>query len=218
MGILPAPRRLVDRAYAARVTRKSWLMSALFVVVGSGFTFAFVHFGHEVITEHQLWQSGEAGEIQELSWQLRASGKAGVTIFYDYTVDVAYLDQTGQLHQGHTEFDLVWSPVADEFGSTRLRYDRADPSRFALSSSAEAGAARWAAPVLFGVLGAMMWLGLVLTRRTHATRLRWFEQVAFDGEEILAPLHGVQPVPHQGFQVSFSLPGDPKKRKASLEE
>jgi hypothetical protein len=206
MDILPARPLRLDPAHLARLARKTWLMTALFVAVGAGFSTACYFWTAQVLDELALWKRGVAGEIHDISGSVRAKGKFGIALFHLYELDVEYVDQSGDLHRGKAEFDLFLSRFEGELSDISLRYDPAAPERFVLSCQAEAGWPHWGLPALMGALGLLMWIAIPSTWRAHRNRSRWLELVALDGEELLAPLRGVSQEQGGGYRVKFSCP------------
>jgi hypothetical protein len=217
MAILPLRPLPLDEDYLRRVTRRSWRAFALFLVVSGGFSFGSVSFTRQCLEERALWARGTPGAVRSISGEVRKKSKFGVTLFYDYKLDVEYADARGDAHRGRSEFELVWTPLAGDVNAAQVRYDPAQPDRFVLSSPIEAGLPRWGLPILMGLLGALMIFALFENRRSHSKLLHGFALCAQDGEETLVPLRSAYTQKGSHY-VTFQFPDRDKPVTAVLDQ
>jgi hypothetical protein len=190
MGILPErPLRVSEPFFAARRRRLLFLELAL-ALLSIGCAVAAVWLTRTAWGERVVWQTGVEGRILSFSGQLHTTSKLGVTVFYDYRLDVAFADAAGGRRAAHVEFETLWTPV-DQRRPLSLRYLPGDPSRPTLSWAIDAGGWRWGMPILLWVMLAVFVLGGFESYRRQMGRERALREVALDGEEVLLPLLSV---------------------------
>jgi hypothetical protein len=190
MGILPErPLRVSEPFFAARRKRLLILELAL-ALLSIGCAVAAVWLTRTAWRERVVWQTGVEGRLLSSSGKLLTTSKFGVTVFYDYRLDVAFADAKGLRHAAHVEFETLWTPV-DQRSPLSLRYLPADPSRPTLSWAIDAGGWRWGMPIMTWVMLAVFVLGGFETYRRQMGRERALREVALDGEEVLFPLLSV---------------------------
>jgi hypothetical protein len=130
-----------------------------------------------------LWQTGteaaDAGvEGHETSHNF---------IFNTYKLDVEYVDQAGQAHNGKLEFSSLFASV-DQKSPAIVKYDPQAPDRFALSWMVDMKGSIWAAVAFLSLIGlavgaAMLFGTLQLSRKLTAAR-----RAAVDAEEGSVPV------------------------------
>jgi len=211
----PRPLRLDSRALGSRRLKKGLL--ALFVaVVGASFGIGSAIFTRQLLGERALWERGTGGKIVHLSGKVQEWQKLGLTIFYDYALEVSWADGQGQVHDGKTSFERMFKGVPD--GETpELRYDPAAPDRFVLSWAARGGLPRNGMAILCGALGLLMLLGTLAMVRQEK---RWVELLricAEDGDEMLCRVEKAWQ--YKGVHtVQYRLPDDGRLRKYEGEQ
>src|SRR2546430_8850310 len=89
MALLPAsrPLELDPRALAQRRLR-NFGVTAVLVAMGAAFCAGSVVSARQVIGERLLWSRGTQGKLVHLSGRGGETQKLGVTLFYDYDLDV----------------------------------------------------------------------------------------------------------------------------------
>jgi hypothetical protein len=170
MGILPERPLRVSETFLAARRRRLFILELAIALLSIGCAVAAVWLTSTAWRERVVWQTGVEGRVLGISGKLETTSKLGVTVFYDYRLDVTFAGAEGAQHAAHVEFETVWTPV-DQRWPLSLRYLPADPSRPTLSWAIDAG-------------------GFESYRR-QIGRERALREVALDGEEVLFPLLSV---------------------------
>jgi hypothetical protein len=211
MGLLPPrPLRLDSKALSRRRLKKTAL-AAFVGAMGLAFLGAAAFVARELIEERQLWNQGTDGRVVEYSGNVEKSQFLGLTIIYDYKLEVHWIDASGSRRKGSTRFSrmFVGIPQDDE---PRLRYDKSAPERFVLSWAAQGGLARYGTAIGCLALGLLMVLGAISLVRSERRRTRALQMSAEDGEEVFGRVQKTWQYRGTHY-VHYRLPDDPKLRK-----
>lgn len=212
MALLPAsrPLELDPRALAQRRLR-NFGVTAVLVAMGAAFCAGSVVSTRQVIEERILWARGMQGKLVHLSGKVEETQKLGLTLFYDYDLDVKWLDSQGRQHAGKASFGRTFRGVGKR-ESPRLRYDPEQPDRFVLSWAAQGGLARAGVALLCGLLGALMLLCARTLAKVERRRLEILRMCAEDGEEVVGEVEKAWS--HKGVHfLRYRLPDDVRVRR-----
>jgi hypothetical protein len=126
--------------------RKTWLkaglVAALVAVMGGGFVFLGVRELRAFLDERALWERGTPGPADVRGEVTTREWLGFIPVGHDYKLDVTYLDDRGEEHAAKLEVTSLTE--LDTEAEPEVRFDAADPSRVALSWTAQAGGGRWA--------------------------------------------------------------------------
>ncbi len=211
MALLPPrPLRLDSRALSRRRLKKT-AVSAFVGAMGVAFCVGSAFFARQLFEERRLWDHGAEGRVLHLSGKVEESQQLGLTLIYDYKLDVRWLDAWGTERNGSTRFSRMFKGVPkDEVPG--LRYDRSVPDRFVLSWAAEGGLPRHGIAILCGGLGLLMVLGSIAMFRAERRRLQALRMCAEDGEEVLGRVEKTRQ--RKGVHyVHYRFPDDTRVRK-----
>jgi hypothetical protein len=203
------PLQLDARALAQRRLRNLAVVAVL-VAMGGAFCFGCFTEGRHIFNERALWARGMPGRLVHLSGRVEETQKLGLTFFYDYDLDVKWLDSQGQQHSGKTSFGRTFRGVG-KHEQARLRYDPAAPDTFVLSWAAQGGLPRFGLALLCGLIGASMLLCARALVRVERERLALLQMCAEDGEEVLGSVEKAWS--HKGVHyVRYRLPDEDRPR------
>jgi len=186
-GYCPSVRCALSEPFFAARRKRLLILELALALLSIGCAVAAVWLTRTAWRERVVWQTGMEGRLLSSSGQLHTTSKFGVTVFYDYRLDVAFADAAGARHAAHVEFETLWTPV-DQRWPLSLRYLPADPSRPALSWAIDAGGWRWGMPIMIWVMLAVFVLAGLESYRRQIGREGALREVALDGEEVLLPL------------------------------
>lgn len=141
--------------------------------------------GAAALVAYVVWQLGEARQIQtdQAIWDhgtpAESSSVSGREtshnfLFNSYELDVEYVDAQSQTHRRKAEFSSLFASV-DQKTDADVRYDPANPERFALRWAIDLNGYRWAAFAFMMAAGigiglAFLVLALGLFRRASDAR------------------------------------------------
>ena len=128
------------------------------VLMGGGFCFACFNEARQIFNERLLWARGTPGRLVHVSGRVEETQKLGLTFFYDYDLDVKWLDAQGQQHSGKTSFGRTFRGIG-KHEQARLRYDPTAPEAFVLSWAAQGGLPRFGLALLCGLIAFRVRLG-----------------------------------------------------------
>jgi hypothetical protein len=203
------PLQLDERALAQRRLRNLAVVAVL-VVMGAAFCVGCFNESRHIFAERALWARGMPGRLVHLSGRVEETQKLGLTFFYDYDLDVKWLDAQGQTHTGKTSFGRTFRGVG-KHEQARLRYDPVAPDTFVLSWAAQGGAARAGFALLCGLIGASMLLCARTLVRVERERLNLLYLCAEDGEEVLGCVE--KSWSHKGiYYLRYRLPDEDRPR------
>jgi hypothetical protein len=212
MALLPRarPLQLDPRALAQRRLRNFGVIAVL-VAMGAAFCAGSLVSGRQVVEERVLWSRGMQGKLVHLSGKVEETQKLGLTFFYDYDLDVKWLDAQGHQHSGKTSFGRTFRAVGKR-EPPRLRYDPTAPDRFVLSWAAQGGLSRAGIALLCSLLGALMILCARTLAKVERRRLEVLRMCAEDGEEVVGEVEKTWS--HKGvYYLRYRLPDDGRVRK-----
>jgi hypothetical protein len=210
MPFLPARPLQLDAHTLAQRRLRNFGVVAVLVAMGAAFGAGSVVSAKQVIEERLLWEHGTQGKLVHISGKVEETQKLGLTFFYDYDLDVKWLDAQGQTHTGKTSFGRTFRGVG-KHEQARLRYDPVAPDTFVLSWAAQGGAARAGFALLCGLIGASMLLCARTLVRVERERLNLLYLCAEDGEEVLGCVE--KSWSHKGiYYLRYRLPDEDRPR------
>jgi hypothetical protein len=170
--------------------------------------------GAVALVAYVVWQLGEARQIQtdQAIWDhgtpAESSSVSGRETSHNfllnsYELDVEYVDAQGKTHRKKAEFSSLFASV-DQKTDADVRYDPANPERFALRWAIDLGGYRWAAFAFMMVAGigigiAFLVLALGLFRRVTDARA-----AAEDSQEVEIELQKVVELSQHGRPTGTS--------------
>jgi hypothetical protein len=179
MRILPpAPLRL-KRSFVVSNQIWSILLMLIGLFIPAGYGYWQLDEVEHIQRDAEVYASGVPTEDGSVNGSVRSR----YFIFRDYNLDVNFVDAQGKRHAEKLSFSTLGSGI-DEEQTPELRYDPADPSRYAVSWAVESSGGRWAS-VIFFTLGGMV-IGFAVGYLGWAMRrnLRDARSVAERGEEV----------------------------------
>jgi len=211
MALLPArPLQLDPRALAQRRLR-NFGVTAVLIAMGIAFWAGSAVSARQIVAERFLWERGTHGKVLHLSGKVEETQKMGLTFFYDYDLDVKWLDAQGREHSGKTSFGRTFRGVGKREAAI-LRYDPAAPDRFVLSWAAKGGLPRAGIAILCALLGGLMLLCSRSLVKLERRRLELLRMCAEDGEEVVGQVEKAWS--HKGVHyLRYRLPDDVRVRK-----
>ncbi|HKC60341.1 MAG TPA: hypothetical protein VKB92_09655 [Myxococcales bacterium] len=212
MALLPARRPLeLDPHALAQRRLRNFGVTAVLVAMGAAFCAGSVVSARQVVQERVLWSRGMQGKLVHLSGKVEETQKLGLTLFYDYDLDVKWLDSQGRQHSGKASFGRTFRAVGKR-EPPRLRYDPENPDHFVLSWAAQGGMPRAGVALLCGLLGGLMLLGARTLAKIERRRLELLQMCAEDGEEVVGEVEKAWS--HKGIHyLRYRLPDDMRVRK-----
>jgi hypothetical protein len=203
------PLQLDPHALAQRKLRNLALVAVL-VAMGAAFGAGCFVSAQQIVSERILWSRGTLGRVVHLSGRVEETQKLGLTLFYDYDLDVKWVDAQGHQHSGKTSFGRTFRGIGKR-EHARLKYDPAAPERFVLSWAAEGGMARAGLMLICALLaGAMLVCARALVK-VERERLALLYMCAEDGEELLCPVQKTWS--QKGIHyLKYRLPDDERVR------
>jgi hypothetical protein len=210
MPLLPRrPLQLDPRALAQRRLRNFGVVAVL-IAMGALFCAGCFVSAQQVFCERALWARGTPGRLVHLSGKVEETQKLGLTFFYDYDLDVKWLDAQGRPHSGKTSFGRTFRGIGKR-EQPHLKYDPAAPDTFVLSWAAQGGLARAGLPIICGLLGICMLLCARALVRVERERLDLLYMCAEDGEEVLGSVEKTWS--HKGVHyLRYRLPDEDRPR------
>jgi hypothetical protein len=203
------PLQLDPRALAQRRLRNLAVVAVL-VAMGAAFGAGCIVSAQQVVLERVLWSRGTLGRVVHLSGRVEQTQKLGLTLFYDYDLDVKWLDAQGHQHAGKTTFGRTFRGVGKR-EHPRLKYDPSAPDRFVLSWAAEGGLARAGLALICALLAAAMFVCARTLVSVERERLQLLYMCAEDGEEVLCPVQRLGS--HKGIHtVKYQVPDEDRVR------
>jgi hypothetical protein len=203
------PLQLDARALAQRRLRNLAVVAVL-IAMGAAFGAGSFVSGQQVISERVLWSRGMLGRVVHVSGKVEQTEKLGLTLFYDYDLDVKWVDAQGHQHAGKTTFGRTFRGIGKR-EHPRLKYDPTLPDRFVLSWAAEGGLSRAGLALICAALAAAMLVCARTLVRVERERLQLLHMCAEDGEEMLCPVQ--KAASHKGVHyVKYLVPDEDRFR------
>jgi len=207
--LLPERPLRLKPAYARKTWLKAALIAALVVVMGGAFVVLGVKDLRAFLDERALWATGTPGPA-DVDGQVTTRKWLGfIPVGHDYELNVKYLDDRGEERVAKVEVTSLTELDTD--ADPEVRFDPADPSRVALSWTAQAGGGRWAWDLGVPAMGLAFLLGaavmVVKTRRVVSSA----RACARRSEERELPLVKAQQLRSNGkpldrWSVTYLLP------------
>jgi len=180
------PLQLDPDALAQRRLRNLAVVAVLVAMAAAFGAGCFVS-AQQVVAERALWSRGMPGRVVHLSGKVEETQKLGLTLFYDYDLEVKWVDAQGRQHSGKTSFGRTFRGIGKK-EHARLKYDPSSPDRFVLSWAAEGGLSRAGLALICAALAMAMLLCARVLVRVERERLGLLHMCAEDGDEVLCPV------------------------------
>jgi hypothetical protein len=130
-----------------------------------------------------LWQTGTEAADSSIDGRETSHN----FILNSYKLNVEYVDQAGQTHNGKLEFTSLFASV-DQKSPAIVKYDPQAPERFALSWMVDMKGSIWAAVAFMSLIGLAVGVGMLFGTRQLAGKLAAARRAAVDAEEGSVPL------------------------------
>jgi hypothetical protein len=217
------PLRLKPR-FALKTWLKTGLMALGCAVAGGAFVVLGVGEVRAFLDERALWEAGTPGPA-DVSGEVTTHEWLGfIPVGREYKLDVAYLDAAGEERTAKVEVTSLTE--LDTESEPEVRVDPADPSRIALSWTAQAGGGRWAWALGVPAMGLVLVVGAGLMARGAQRSVASARACARRSDERELPLLKVEqqkangkPLPR--WSITYTLPpgarGGGGKRTATVE-
>jgi hypothetical protein len=217
---MSSPARPMNEVFGGPVTVSSKFLwkryvggaAGLIVGIGASVGYLVLEVGEiqDLQRDTAVWEDPSAGHATEVSAEGEVKSQL---LLSEYKLKVQYTDEAGVQHTSKVEFSTL--PELDHVGSPMVHYDRADPTRFALSYAVKERNKRLAAIVgllLVGTLlvgGSFAFLGGAALRNARA-----FRRIADNGQVVLCELVKITEMRQYGRHVSttyrYRVPAGPR--------
>jgi hypothetical protein len=186
-SVLPVRPLGLRMSFYLRRTAFGLFLAAFAAGSGAGAVWA-ISDAWSIRRDQRIWDSGTQATDGMVHGKVRSRGLRWVIAFYD--LDVTYADADGARYRGPVEIATMLGSV-DTDADPEVRYDPADPDRFALSWAVDASGARWRWVVIGGALfGAIALLFAWVTRGWIQETLA-IRQCARRGREVVVRIADV---------------------------
>lgn len=143
----PRPNRLSLRYYGRRMG--IFALLALGIAVLAALTTWVLSDVPRVLDERAVWATGTPAVDGDIGGKSQSKALLG-WLLSAYTLEARFLDEAGAWHTGESSFFTVLGSV-DTAAPPEIRYDPADPTRYAVNWAVEATGARARAVVVLGL-------------------------------------------------------------------
>lgn len=134
---------------------------------------------HQIRTDQAIWDHGTPAESSSVSGRETSHN----FLLNSYELDVEYVDAQGKTHHRKAEFSSLFASV-DQKTDADVRYDPANPERFALRWAIDLGGYRWAAFIFMLVAGIGVGLAFLVLSFGLLRRFTDARAAATDSQEI----------------------------------
>ena len=185
--ILPSRPLRIDESALRAQRRKSWRVAAALTLFGIGCAAMVGWETRSILRERAILDGGAPVRLTRFGGKVEATSKLGVELFYEYKLQVAYLDPSGTERTAPIEFTTFWKPVDEQVQPT-VKVLPDDPLHPAITWASDAGGWRLWIPILFSsMFGLMVYAVSGLLRRTRRRELA-LRACAEESEELTFPL------------------------------